>query len=582
MPGDILLEANKPGRYIGREWNVPDKDFAGSKVRFALAFPDLYEVGMSNLGIRILYGILNGIPGVSCERVFSAGEDFEKVLRANGREIFSLETKSRLRDFDLLGFSLGSELDYTNVLNMLDLGSLPLKAGERDNTYPLVVGGGPCALNPEPMHDFFDIFVIGEAEELLPELVDLYGRHKDEFRKGRMKKEDLLILFSGIEGVYVPSLYNVEYSDSGWIEKFLPLKDGVPAVVRKRIVKDLDKAVFPLEWLVPYIQIIHDRITVEVMRGCPNRCRFCQARSQYFPLRLRSLSNIELLAQELYKRTGYEELSLCGLSVGDYPRVEELLTHLMELFRDKAVSVSLPSLKARLMLGRLSSLIASVKKTGLTFAPEAGSARLRDMLAKDFKEDEFFAALEEAYRSGYRRVKLYFMIGLPYETDSDLDAIIELSVRVSQLRKKATGRGPAEVSVSINTLIPKPHTPLQWFGMEPCASIDRKQRYLKDKAKNSRLEISFHNSKMSFLEGVLSRGDRRLAQVILNAHKKGARFDAWSQSFSYDLWASAFQDAGIDPDAYLSQIDSGKTLAWDFIDTGIDKKYYIAEFSKII
>jgi radical SAM family uncharacterized protein len=587
MLEDILLQVNKPGRYIGGEWNSPKKDFDKAYIKFALSFPDLYEVGMSNLGLRILYGILNNIPDTCCERVFACDCDMENILRDKRMEIFSLESRRGLREFDIIGFSLGSELNYTNVLNILDLGCVPLQASLRDHNYPLVIGGGPCALNPEPLHEFFDLFVIGEAEDLIPELIETYGRYKEKFKAGKISKQDLLFIFSQIEGVYAPSLYEAVYNTTGAPEEFKPKIKDVPVKIKKRFVADLNSCFFPLEWLLPYIQIVHDRLNIEIMRGCPNRCRFCQARSQYFPLRLRDIRNILMMSSATYKRTGYEEISLCGLSVSDYPGIEELLKGLTDLFRHKAVGVSLPSIKPREMVGGLSSLIAGTRKTGLTFAPEAGSERLRKIIAKDFDEEDFFRALEEAYLSGYQHVKLYFMIGLPREEKEDLTAIIDLSNRVSGLRRKLT-KMPAQVNVSINTLIPKPHTPLQWLGMEDMDSIKCKQDYLKAAVKKhlpagrqGRLKLSFHNRYMSFLEGVFSRGDRRLSRVISCAFKKGARFDAWGHRFSFDKWWAAFEETGIDPLFYLKEKKEDGLLPWDFIDVGINKETLADEFKNL-
>jgi radical SAM family uncharacterized protein len=582
MYEDILLNIKRPGQYIGNEWNVASKDFDKSAVKFALSFPDLYEIGMSNLGLRIIYGLLNNISDVICERIFSVDTDLEKILRLEKREILSLESRRRLREFDLAGFSMGSELGYTNVLNILDLANLPLKASERGHNYPLIIGGGPCVLNPEPMHDFFDFFVIGEAEDLILEIVDTYRKYKDLYKSGKMDKDRLLLELSKLEGVYVPSFYDVSYEGEGKIREFRPRFDSAPGKIIKRFVKDLDKSYYPKDWLVPNVQIIHDRITLEIMRGCPNRCRFCQARPQYYPLRYRKVDTALNLADDIYKCSGYEELSLSGLSVSDYPHIEELLRKLIELFKPKGVSLSLPSIKAKSIVGSISSLIAKFKKTGLTFAPEAGSDRLRDLLAKDFNTEEFFAALKEAYVSGYQHVKLYFMIGLPQEMDSDLDAIIEFSSKVSKLRKEA-GSSPAGVNISINNLIPKPHTALQWAPMRGLEEIRYKQDYLRSSArKDKRLKLSFHNPKMSFLEGILSRGDRRLSEVIASAFRKGAKFDAWSIYFNLAIWEEAFKESGIDPEFYLRERSVDELLPWDFIDTGIDRKNLVDEFNKTV
>jgi radical SAM family uncharacterized protein len=589
MYEDILLQVNKPARYIGEEWNIKKKDFEKSNIRFALCFPDLYEIGMSNLGIRILYGILNNIEDVSCERFFSPDIDMERLLRANHLEIFSLESKKRLKEFDIIGFSLGYELGYTNMLNILDLGKIPLESSLRDYAYPLIIGGGPCALNPEPIYNFFDLFVIGEAEEVILEIIDTYRKFKQKFKAAGINKQDLLIMFSNIEGVYVPSLYEVKYQPEGKIEEFKPKIKGVHTKIKKRFIKDIDKAYLPLDWLMPYIQIVHDRITLEIMRGCPNLCRFCQARAQYFPYRQRDIKNIINLAGSIYKRTGYEEISLMGLSVSDYSNIEELLEKLIPFFQKKAVSVSLPSIKPRAMVGNLSSLIATIKKTSLTFAPEAATERLRRVLAKDFNTQDLFKALEEAYSLGWQHIKLYFMIGLPYEEKEDLDAILEFAHQASDLRKK-TNQRPAKVNISINTLIPKPHTPFQWLKMEDLDSIKYKQDYLKSTVKKyltcsgrqERLHLSFHNRYMSFLEGAISRGDRRLSQVIVSAFKRGARFDAWDNYFRFNRWLEAFDECNINPGFYFKERSRDEYLPWDFLDVGISKEALSADFNKCI
>jgi radical SAM family uncharacterized protein len=582
MYDGILLNVKRPGQYLGREWNVSAKDFESAQVKFAVSFPDLYEIGMSNLGLRIIYGLLNSLPAVSCERFFSVDADLEALLRAQGSWLLSLESRRRLEEFDFAGFSLGSELNYTNVLNILDLSGIPLKSSERGNKYPLVIGGGPSAMNPEPMHEFFDLFIIGEAEEAILEVIDLYRRHKDAYRGGGIKKEELLLSLSGIEGVYVPSLYEVEYDSQGNLKEFKPKFRGVPDRIRKRVVGNLNSSYYPQDWVVPNVQVVHDRVTLEIMRGCPNRCRFCQARSQYFPLRLRDPSKAIMLAQEMYRLSGYEEVALSGLSVSDYPFIEGLLQGLCASFTPKGVGLSLPSLKAKTLIGGVSQLIAKFKKTSLTFAPEAGSERLRQLLAKDFDSAQFFSALNQAYAAGYQHVKLYFMIGLPQETEEDLKAIVDFSTEASRMKKEAVGSS-AQVNISINNLIPKPHTALQWLPMLSMEEAERKQAFINESArKNRRLKVNFHNFKMSFLEGILSRGDRRLSGVILSSFKRGAKFDAWSNYFNLQLWLDSFRECGLDPEFYLRPKPVEIPLPWDFIDTGISKAALLEEFNKTI
>lgn len=593
MLEDILLQVNKPARYIAGEWNVAKKDFDKAEIKFALCFPDLYEVGMSNLGLRIIYSLLNAIPDVICERFFSVDCDMESVLRNNRLEILSLESEKRLKEFDIIGFSLPYELDYTNVLNILDLGAVPLKSSLRDKSYPLVIGGGPCALNPEPMHEFFDLFVIGEAEEAILEIMDIYRKFKHKFKSDRISKQDLLVVLSNIEGVYVPSFYEAMCGPEGKIEEFKPRIEGIPRRIKKRFVEDLDNAYFPLDWIVPYIQIIHDRITLEIMRGCPNRCRFCQARSQYYPFRQRRIDEILDLASALYKRTGYEEISLTGLSVSDYSNIEVLLANLINLFKEKGVSISLPSIKPKTIVGNLSTLIATIKKTGLTFAPEAATERLRKILAKDFDTEDFYRCIKQAYYLGWQHIKLYFMLGLPFEKQEDLDAIADFANQVSELKKEISTnpllsragkavRTAAQVNISINTFIPKPHTPFQWFKMENLDSIKYKQNYLKSKMRNKRLVLSMHNPQSSFLEGVFSRGDRRLSQVILGAFQRGARFDAWDNYLKFGVWQASFTQSCVDPDFYLKERTTSEYLPWDFLEVGAGKNALVDELKKAI
>jgi len=578
MIEDLFVNVHRPAQYLGNEWNAAQGDFNSAQVSFALGFPDLYEIGMSNLGLRIIYGVLNNTPGVVCERFFALEADMEASLKNAKRRLFSWETNQELIKFDWLGFSLGSELNYTNVLNILDLAGLPLAAVSRNHEYPLVIGGGPCTLNPEPMHEFFDLFIIGEAEEAIVELTNLYRQYKHDYKSARITKEDLLIKLSKIKGVYAPALYKTDYDVDGELINFSPRFASLPLKIEKRIVSDFDSAYFPCNWMVPYVQTIHDRVTLEIMRGCPNRCRFCQARSQYYPLRIRNKEKIISLAKLAQASSGYEEISLAGLSVGDYPGIETLISDLTNSFSQQGVNLSLPSLKARALLGNVSALIAKIKKTGLTFAPEAGTHRLRQVLAKDFSEEEFFQAIGQAYQAGYQHLKLYFLIGLPGERQEDLQGIIDFAQSASNEKKKNNGSA-ALINISINPLIPKPHTPLQWQRMDSIEEIKEKQNYLRSHCKNRRLKFNFHDFQMGFLEGVLSRGDRRLSKVILLAYKKGARFDAWSNHFSFNKWLEAFSESGIDPQRYLDEKLTTAVLAWDFIDTGIDKKDLLNEFN---
>jgi radical SAM family uncharacterized protein len=574
---EFLLGVRKPARYIGSEWNVSKKSFDQAAMRFALCFPDMYEVGMSNLGIRIIYSILNAIPDVCCERVFVPDIDMDQALRDKGVPLFSLESQKEIRAFDMLGFSMGYELCYTNVLSVLERSGIPFEAASRGKEFPLVIAGGPAVMNPEPMHEFIDLFVIGEAEEAIVELISVYRTHKEGYLSGRIQKADLLLALCKIEGVYVPSFYDVAYNDDGTVKAYTPNRAGVPETVKKRILPDLNASPLPGEWIVPYIQIIHDRVTIEVSRGCPNHCRFCQARSCYYPVRYRKPEQVLAAAREYCRQTGYDEISLAGLSVSDYPDLPGLMDRMVGAFKEKGVSISLPSVKPKTFLGGMSCLIATVKKTGLTFAPEAATDRLRKLIGKDFDEEEFFRMLDEVYRAGYQHVKLYFMIGLPQETAADREAICDFSRRVSSARKAAAGSG-AQVNVSINTVIPKPHTPFQWAAMFSMEQMQDAQQMLFSKMNSRKIKMSFHDRSMNFLEGVFSRGDRRLSAAVKAAYAKGCRFDGWSEHFKFESWLEAFRQTGTDPLFYLRQRGLDECLPWDFINVGIPKEALIREY----
>ena len=578
---NLLLQVQKPARYIGNEWNAIHKDFDKALVRIALCFPDIYELGMSNFGIRVLYGILNEMQDVVCERVFHPAADAEQLLRAHSLALFSLESQRPLEGFDIIGFSLGYELSYTNVLNILDLAGIPLYSSQRASRHPLIIAGGSCVLNPEPLAEFIDLFVIGEGEEAIKEIIDVYRRSKQS--NTAIDRDEILYKLAQIQGVYVPSFYRAEYNQDGTLHSFVPKDNGIPSRIRKRIIQDLNQAFFPTQWMVPHIQIIHDRISLEAMRGCPNKCRFCQARSFYYPYRQRDPQVLLDLARQAYSNSGYEEISLLGLSVGDYCNVDKLLRDLIGIFKDKGVGISLPSIKAKDITGDLLSLITRIKKSGLTLAPEAGTDKLRRTLDKDLNIEEFFRTVEQAYALGYRHIKLYFMIGLPGETPQDLDGILDLSAQVSQLKKKVDKKA-ADVTLSIASLIPKPHTPFQWLGMDDLDAIKRKQSYIFSKSRSlPKIKVDFHNRFMSFLEGVMSRGDRRLSNVIMRAWQKGCKFDAWSDNFVFERWLEAFRESNIEPSFYLQrQRGDLELFPWDFIDIGITKNLLRAQFDKAL
>jgi radical SAM family uncharacterized protein len=578
----ILKKVYKPARYLGNEWNairVTSKSIH-QKVSFtkiALCFPSLYEIGMSHLGFRIIYGLLNEKKDIICERVFMPDGDLEKILRQERIPLFSLESYTPLNKFDVIGFSLSYELLFPNVLNMLELSHIPFMASERNERFPLIIAGGYSCINPEPMADFFDCFIIGEGEEAILKIIDKIKIWKLQNKKNKV---ELLKELSQIEGVYVPSLYKVEYNQNGTVRSFIPKESFLPLKIKKRIISDLDSAFFPKKWLVPYLKIIHDRVSLEIMRGCPNSCRFCQAKSVYHPYRLRSPEKIIELSKILLKSSGYEEISLLGLSCGDYPRLKEVILELMSFCRDKAISISLPSLKAKNYIEGLPLLLSSLKKTGLTFAPEAGSERLRKFINKDIDIEALFNVIKNAYAAGYRHVKLYFIIGLPGERDEDLDEIIRLALQIVNLRKEIDGK-LGRVTLSISAFSPKPHTPFERFPMENIEELERKKAYLLSRVRAHKniyskiafsraIKINFHNFKVSFIETVLSRGDRRLSRVIYHAFKLGLYNFLEEDKFNFSLWLKAFDKAEIDPHFYATRrISTSEVLPWSHIDTGI-------------
>ena len=518
----------KPGRYINREWNAVHKEWTDDRLKVALCFPDIYEIGMSHLGIKIIYGLLNSRKDILCERVFAPWVDMERKMRAEGAMLSSLESKRPLKDFDILGFSLQYEMSFVDVLNVLDLAQIPLRSADRTEEHPLVIAGGPCAFNPEPMADFIDAFVVGEGEEVILEIARLVKGEGWRVNGGRAS---LLKELAKIKGVYVP-IFTLH---------------PPPFTITKRIVKDLDTAYFPTDPIVPYLQIVHDRISLEIMRGCPHRCKFCQACKIFHPLRIRSVKRILEIAEESIKSTGYEEISLLSLSSGDHPHLEELVRKLEERFKPLGIKISLPSLRVKSFdIGKAAGV---VKRTGLTFAPESGSDRLRKLLNKSIKNEDIIQRSALALKSGWKKVKLYFMIGLPGEREDDLDAIVELASNIKR------------VSLSVSPFIPKPHSEFEREGMDDLKALNYKKDYLGSR----RLKIDFHNPRVSKIEAILSRGDRKINQVIQMAWKKGARLQAWTEHFNYNLWMQCFEECGIDPQAYLTKTDPTQVLPWGFI-----------------
>ena len=575
----ILKQVSKPGRYSGGEYGQIIKDKAKIKARFAFAFPDTYEIGMSNLGIRILYDALNRQEDIWCERVYNPWVDMQEKMKENNLLLWAHESKDNVKDFDFLGFTLQYEMSYTNVLNMLDLAGMPLRADERGEEFPIVIGGGPCAYNPEPVADFFDIFNIGEGESMLVEVVRLYIQMKDE---GRYTKADFLHEAArAIPGVYVPSLYEVAYNEDGTIKSYTPKYDDIPTKITKRIVEDLDKSIFPDYAIMPYTEVVHDRIMLEVFRGCIRGCRFCQAGIVYRPVREKTPDVLNEQAKCIFENTGYEEISLSSLSISDYTGLPELTDKLLEWTKDNMVSFSLPSLRVDSFTKELMDKVASVRSSSLTFAPEAGSQRLRDVINKNVREDDLMRAVNVAFDAGKTLVKLYFMQGLPTETEEDLAAIPALAKSVIEAFYANPNRNRAkqpQVTFSVSPFIPKPFTPFQWEPQDTLDVIKQKQEFIGNCVNDRKIKYQHHDAETCRIEAVLARGDRRLCPALELACREGFKFDAWSEFFDYDKWISVFEKTGVNPDFYANRRYSfDEVLPWDIIDCGVDKSFLVRE-----
>lgn len=572
----ILRRVQKPGRYSGGEWNSVGKDWSGIEVKMAFAFPDVYEVGMSHLGLQILYGLVNSRDDALMERVFAPWPDMEQQLREYSLPLFSLESRRPLRDFNIVGFTLQYELSFTNILNMLDLGGIPLRSAQRANgDYPLVIAGGPCAFNPEPIAEFIDAFAIGEGEEMLNDLLDAYLVS----RRGGESRQDMLLRLAGIEGIYVPALYRAEYNSLGALSAIIPVEQGIPARVKKRTVANFDTVSFPTQMVVPAIEAIHDRAMLEVQRGCTRGCRFCQAGIIYRPVREKEPETLLQQAGDLLGSTGWGEISLTSLSTSDYSRVTPLVHDIINQHGPAGVNVSLPSLRVDAFSVDLAKEVQKVRRSSLTFAPEAGTQRLRDVINKGVTEADLMAAVEAAFLAGWHAIKLYFMIGLPTETDEDLHGIADLARKVlGRGRQLARAKGRLKVTVSVSSFVPKSHTAFQWEPQNSKDELKRKQALLRELLRSRGLVFRWHDPETSFLEAVLSRGDRRLAGAIEASWRNGARFDGWSEFFDLSKWTRAFAGLDIAPNWYAyKQYNYEDTLPWEHIDTGVSKKYLVQE-----
>ena len=584
LSDDILMKIEKPARYIGGEVNAVVKDLQNVDIRFAMCFPDVYEIGMSHLGIQILYDMFNRRDDVWCERVYSPWVDLDKVMREEKIPLFALESQDLVRDFDFLGITIQYEMCYTNILQVLDLACIPLHAKDRTEEDPIVIGGGPCAYNPEPIAEFFDMFYIGEGETVYDELLDTYKENK----KNGGSRMDFLEKACQIDGIYVPMFYDVTYHEDGTIDQFFPVNKHAPSVIHKQVVMDVTNTTYPQAPIVPYIKVTQDRVVLEVQRGCIRGCRFCQAGMLYRPTRERDVETLKQYAYHMLKNTGHEEISLSSLSSSDYSELKELVTFLIDNFKNKGINISLPSLRIDAFSLDVMSQVQDIRKSSLTFAPEAGSQRMRNVINKGLTEEDIISGAGQAFEGGWNKVKLYFMLGLPTETEEDMEAIAVLADKVARRYyeiPKDQRNGKCQITASSSFFIPKPFTPFQWAPMlnhedyiERAAIV--KHAFLNQLNKKS-LRYNWHDAEVSVLEGVFARGDRKIASVIEEAYRMGCIYDSWSEQFDNDKWMRAFDNTGIEIGFYnLRERGEDEVFPWDFIDIGVTKKFLRREWDR--